>query len=411
MPAKFAPYVIDTDGPEPDDFAKEINDGPHSNMTRLFATISMLALLTACDSPQPFTFGGSDETEETVDETDPNVIADSKFAFDASRGLTMNSVEFDAANNELIINNLPFDGPAGRYINPRSFGGGEIFESIQTPTTGLVKHYAVFIRSDHIQATAAAGVDWGDYGYGGANITRDGFTLPDGGEYVFVGEYVGVRTFEERSGLEFVSGDVVVILDILDFDPVEGIQGAITGTIGNRHVETPEGRVIYGTTPVSLEVVSFTTEEGVFDGGVASSNYADGSNGAMSGTYEGFLAGDDASEIGANVVLQGAAYSQNVQYEIVTYTVTTPAQQVVNPFTGVVTTVPESITEGEVSAMTSDARSNVQDDVDNGIFVPTLTVGASDLPADAVVVGTQIENELVISEDNVREIGVVVAAQ
>lgn len=184
-------------------------------------------MLTACSGTQPFDFDAEFEEEtEVVDPTDPNVTVDSKFAFDREAGLTMNSVtvvENTDGSNHLLINNLPFDGPEGRYDFVSALGAGGVYGSQQTETTGQVKHYAVFISSTHIEAAAAAGEDWVNFGYGGANINRDSFSLPNDGEYVYTGDYVGVRTFEDRAGLELVDGDVRILLDVNDFDPVGGI--------------------------------------------------------------------------------------------------------------------------------------------------------------------------------------------
>ena len=63
-------------------------------MTRSIAILASLFLLIACDTPQPFTFGGGDggdETEDTLDPRDPNDTDDNKFLFDAERGLTIKS--------------------------------------------------------------------------------------------------------------------------------------------------------------------------------------------------------------------------------------------------------------------------------------------------------------------------------
>lgn len=383
-------------------------------MTRSIAILASLFLLIACDTPQPFTFGGGDggdETEDTLDPRDPNDTDDNKFLFDAERGLTMNSVEYNIDDQELIINNLPFDGPDGRYINPVNLGGGQVFESIQTLTTGIVKHYAVYVSSDHIQGVAAAGENWGDFGYGGANIVRDSFSLPNEGEYVFTGDYLGVRTFGDRSGLEMVSADVTMALDILDFDPVEGVQGAIIGWISNRSLENSDGSPRFGATQVFLRLIEFTTDNGNFAEGSAVYYAAGTPDQAGDGTYEGFLAGTDAIEIGANIVLEGADYTQVVYYEVVDYEITTPEQVFVNPVTGMVTTIPATVVTGTASAANGETREFAQNLVDSGIQVGTINVDLATLPDGAVVTSTRIESEPISSTFNAREVGVIVAAQ
>jgi len=230
-------------------------------MIRLIATVSATAMLLGCSAPQPFDWGATvDVTDDTIDPTDPNTSVNSMFAYDREAGLTMNSVEYDREKNDLVINNLPFDGPAGRYDFMARIGGVKVFESRQTATTGQVKHYAVFVESEHIEAAAAAGANWIEYGYGGANINRDrSFSLPRSGEYVYIGEYAAVRTFDDRGGLELVSGDVRIILDVNDFDPVDGIQGALTGTVYNRSVSGVNGERPNRLSPLYLAVTSFST--------------------------------------------------------------------------------------------------------------------------------------------------------
>jgi len=377
-------------------------------MFRLLATISAIATLSACSSPQPFdwaTENGTDETLETIDPTDPNVTVDSKFAYDRARGLTMNSVEYDSENDELIINNLPFDGPSGRYDRFGNVGAAGAYESRQTQYTGRVKHYAVFLRSEHIEAAAAAGADWVEFGYGGANITRDSFSAPIDGEYVYFGDYAGVRTFSDRSGLELVSGDVSILLDVNDFDPVDGIQGAIVGTIYNCSISGLVGSANASLQNVGLVLVEFTTDDGTFNGGGSVTSLANGTDGG-SGSFDGFLAGPNSTDIGANIVMEGPAYSQNVAFDVVTYQVT---EEVLNPVTGDV--VSTFVTYGTASGLTNDERGAIQDLVDSGQTIPFQSYNPLDIPSNAVITGTAIDYQLFVSGFDAREIGVLVAEQ
>lgn len=378
-------------------------------MIRLITTVSTCALLTACSGTQPFEFFGEDLDLSTdpVDPNDPNVSVNSKFAYDLAEGLTMNSVEYDEANQELVINNLPFDGPAGRYDLLRNFGGGEVYESRQTATTGQIKHYAVFLRSDEIEAAAAAGANWIGFGYGGANIVRDGssFSLPSDGEYVYVGDYSAVRTFSDRSGLELVSGDVRILLDVNDFDPVDGIQGAIVGTISNREITTTGGGSRQNLENVTLAVVSFTTTDGTFDDGSAATFLADGSADG-SGSFDGFFAGTNSTDIGANVVMTGTAYSQNVQYQTVEYSYTEDRITFV-PGVGEVT---NTVTlTGSASGLTDNNRELVQGYIDVGAVVPYLGYNPADLPPGATITSSRNDTVLFTSDFDAREIGVLVA--
>ena len=167
-------------------------------MSRLITAVAITAALAGCDGTNPFMLEATAPTGETeaLDENDPNTSVDSKFAFDPAASLTMNSVVYDdngtpndPTDDDLIINNLPFDGPAGRYdavagtqtVSPTGLTTG-IYESRQTATTGQIKHYAVFLQGDYTDATSAAGRDWGNFGNAGANINRSDFNLPSSNE-------------------------------------------------------------------------------------------------------------------------------------------------------------------------------------------------------------------------------------
>ncbi|NBT32043.1 MAG: hypothetical protein EBT13_09130 [Rhodobacteraceae bacterium] len=185
-------------------------------MSRLLvAAVTGFTLLAACDGTNPFmTATVPDGSTEPLEPGDPNTTVSSKFLWDPARSLTMNSVVYDEATDTLTINNLPFDGPDGKYDHVADAPDGTpIYASRQTSTTGLLKHYALFLRSDYIEATAAGSGDWGDYGNAGANVNRSSFSLPSSGEYVYVGDYAGLRTFDEKGGIELVTGDIELILE------------------------------------------------------------------------------------------------------------------------------------------------------------------------------------------------------
>ena len=382
----------------------------------IFALVS-LPLLTACDGAQPFTFGanGVDETEDTIDLQDPNVDVNSKFLYDPNSGMVMNSVAYDAENDELVINNLPFDGPTGRYDHRRVLASGSITSDLydnidrRTSTEAQVRHYAVYVRSEHLEATAALG-NWANFGYGGANLTRDGFDLPQDGEYVFVGTYAGLRSFSDRGGIEIITGDVRILLDVNDFDPFEGIQGAITGTIFNRDVTTPDGSVREGLPSVDLAVVEFSTADGTFVDGSATTFFPDGSP-RDTGSFEGLLAGPDSAELGAHILIEGTANFQQVRYQSVTYEI--PQDDIVIP--GIPGVTADQVIEvapivGQYDALNSDNLEFYQTQVDNGIPVPLIGYNAADLPEGAQVIEVEIETQDISSDFNAQEVGVLASA-
>jgi hypothetical protein len=78
--------------------------------------------------------GGNPFIDESVVEPgDPNISADNRFLWDPKNKLTMNNVEYDSENDQLIINNLPFDGPDGRYDNTLTLVDEDATDSVNAP--------------------------------------------------------------------------------------------------------------------------------------------------------------------------------------------------------------------------------------------------------------------------------------
>lgn len=132
---------------------------------------------------------------------------------------------------------------------------------------------------------------------------------------------------------------------------------------------------------------------------------ANGTDGG-SGSFDGFLAGPNSTDIGANIVMEGPAYSQNVAFDVVTYQVT---EEVLNPVTGDV--VSTFVTYGTASGLTNDERGAIQDLVDSGQTIPFQSYNPLDIPSNAVITGTAIDYQLFVSGFDAREIGVLVAEQ
>lgn len=286
------------------------------------AALAAVLLVAACGG-NPFLSEDQTEPATDLDPQDPNTSVNNKFAWDPENDLTMNAVTYDRVNNQLVINNLPFDGPDGRYDNRFTMANGaQVFESRQTATTGKVKHYAVFLESSAMQATAAAGANWVQYGNAGANINRTSFSLPTGiGEYVYVGNYAANRTFDQRSGIELVSGDVELLVDVLDFDPVDGIQGDIVGSVYNRTRVSLDGSDGRDLPDIYLAELSFENANGTFDEGNVTTFAPDGEVWST-GSYSGLFGGTAGEEIGGYLVMEGTADIQVVTYQQVTYRTT-----------------------------------------------------------------------------------------
>ncbi len=358
--------------------------------------------------------GGTDETPGTVDPTDPNVTVGNKFAFNRQENLTLNRVTYDAAANQLVINNLPFDGPAGVYTQVAGAAASTapnitrgLYESQQTPTTGVLKYYAMFVRSDFLEASAAAGRDWGDFGYAGANINRDSFRLPASGEYVYRGVYGGTRTFDDRGGIELITGNVTLLLDIDDLDPSGGIQGAIVGDVTNRLRIAPSTRGGGALPDISLKLASFNTATGTWEAGEVQTTGAD-TRVRDTGRHEGMIAGPNGQEMGGYLVMEGVADVQRTVYETVAWTLTETAPIIIGGIdTGLTTT---NVTRGTVSGLEGITNTQLQAIVDGGGVLPgLLTANRSVIPAGAVIGNVTLTPLDFRTDFNAREVGVFVS--
>jgi len=353
-----------------------------------------LGALSACGTTagqNPFTVGPTiAQDQAAVEPLNPNETVTNNFLFNTARGLTMNSVTFDQANDQLVINNLPFDGPDGIYDNSNNpIVGLDVYESRVTTTTGQRKYYGVFINLDDLQATAVGTRSYADFGFGGANIVRTStsFDLPAGGEYIYRGTYSAVRTFDDQGGLEIVIGDADLDVDILDLDRVDDQFGAVEGIIFNRQIVDATS----GATGELLPTIVLATAS-INDGGeVLSSNATTFLNGNVrdSGNYEGLFGGATGEELTGFLDLEGPRF-----------------QQTINIQTAI-------LTDGtELSALNADNFAAVQSLVNQG-FNPESNDGGSDPNLLEIaglgalsVASTGVTQQDFTSEGNAREIGV-----
>lgn len=377
-------------------------------MMRSFTTLAVIAVLAGCDGENPFQVEATSPTGETevIDPIDPNTDVNNRFAFDTSRNITMNSVVFDdngtaadPTDDTLVINNLPFDGPDGVYddvagadtVNARG-QRTNIFQNREDVINGEMQYYAVMVRSDYLEATSAAGRNWGDFGFAGANLNRSEYTAPTTPEtsYEYIGVYAATRTYDDRGGIELIRGDVRLLLDVGDLDPNfpgEGLQGAIVGTVTGR-TRDANGDSLVGDLPdISLTVVSFNTATGVWEDEEAFT-YFDGDV-RDTGTHSGLIAGPNAEEMGGYVVMEGAADIQEYTYEVVEW-------QALDGSTGT------------TSALEGLDPDFLQNQVNAGTPIGNLTVDPSDLPPGATETGSTVFTDDISTDYNAREIGVFV---
>ncbi|MCF2904471.1 hypothetical protein L0666_05690 [Octadecabacter sp. CECT 8868] len=377
-------------------------------MSRIITALSIAALLAGCDGKNPFQddiVATNEDTGETelVDANDPNTSVDNKFAYEPTRNLTMNSVDYDdndtpndPTDDTLVINNLPFDGPDGVYDDiagaSTTNADGQttnIFQNTEETISGEMQYYAVMVRSDYLEATSAAGQDWANFGFAGANVNRDEYDTPDDfqGSYTYVGVYAGTRTYDERGGIELIRGDVTLFLDVPDIDPLEGQQGTIVGYVENRTRDANGDQMVGDLPDISIESVTFDTDTGVWADGQASTYY-DGSV-RDNGTHDGLIAGPNAEEMGGYLIIEGVADIQTVQFEVVVW---------------------EDLDGNlnETNGYDVADADTIQAQVNAGIDVGLLTVTAADLPIGANIRGTSTESVDIETEYQAREIGVYV---
>ncbi len=397
-------------------------------MTRFLTAASFLAILAACDSEQPLNFGEVEspvepDTTEQLDPLDPNTDVNDVFDYDFERGLTLNAVSYDADNDVVVINNLPFDGPSGGYDFVRDLGNGlSLYRSRTTATTGLLTYYAVFDATDNLSVTAANGRDWGDFGYGGSNVNRSSFgfpegadnTVPDGtpdvGEYLYTGGYAGLRSLSDRGGIEIVDGQIQLLVDINDVDPDGVTQGSVLATVFARTSRDESGGFLNNLPNIALKRVNFDSTNGTFSNGEAETFDYDGRS-RDTGNYQGMIAGSSGTEVGGTLTIEGVANIQNVVFETVTYEVSETVTETfitIDPLTGlpISTDVDRIITTtGSYAAINDDTTDAIQAIIDAGRIVPTQTVTAADLPPGAVITASEFSEQEFVTDFEAREIG------
>ncbi len=264
--------------------------------------------------------GDGDNPDANGDEigadTDPNhVYADGDL-------LRMNNMRYDAATDEVVFNNIPFDGEDNLYRRDPVATAGLQANGFNTPAyrnvDGFSDFYAVFRRSPsgYAQFGAVATDRYLGFGFGGASAQRLSGTgaLPRTDEqYVFTGEYAAVRTVFDDSGtaVQYVAGTVELEVDVEDFD----VPGAVEGLIVDRRFFDANG-VRIGSLDNS-DFIQLRTAEINFDTWTIESSSAssvsllpDGTPGitagaAPSGTWEGLFAGPNGEEVVGIVVVEG----------------------------------------------------------------------------------------------------------
>lgn len=340
-------------------------------MTRTTAPLLLLMMLAACGDGQPF-FADDEETttpvevEEEVEEVDPSDVLNTGTVrapiaanFVARGDITrreasdedgfsglLASATYNAANDTFLVDGLGFDG-ANTYTRDAAIpqlGSYSVYEAeLETPdalsgapVNQIDPYQLVFGTSQNSLATGEPRTSFAivrtggyvQYGFGGYIYERTGdVVIPSAGQAVYSGDYVGVRVFDARGGLEFTRGTAEVAIDFADFNG----NNAVRGSISDREAFAEDGTPIpvNGTDQLVLPQLRFIIRSGGTDiqangelsGGLTSFTQGDG--GALEvyeeGNYYAVIAGDatnaaDGGEIVGIIVVE----SQDSRYEGVT---------------------------------------------------------------------------------------------
>ena len=269
--------------------------------------VGSLAILVACgggDGSNPIT-GGLGGNDQPIDPADPNVVDGLKFAFNQDDGLVMNALTYDAAADELFINNIPFDTTTGIYERTRDLPNGwGLYENDESGMSGRIPYFAVFEVSatgDTQAAAVASGGFIGDGNVGAtAQRTNGSVALPVTGILNYNGTYAGVRELGETvpggPSAELVQGDAIVNIDFDDFD----ITGDIVGFVINREVYTTAGVFVGNLAAISLAEAFIDRPTATID-----SSAAIAQDGTLNGSWEGVFGGPNGEEIAAYLVVSG----------------------------------------------------------------------------------------------------------
>ncbi|WP_281856139.1 hypothetical protein [Litoreibacter halocynthiae] len=284
-----------------------------NSAVKAFGILSVSALIACGGSGDNPVTGGTVDTD--VDPTDPNVVTGQKFAFDRSVGLVANSIEFrenvagDPSDDQLVINNIPFDTTTGEYDRTGTLPNGwGLYQNTERNLEGRLQYYAVFNQSAtaDVEGGVAASPQYrGSIGNAGAVIRRSGtpVSLPVAGIFNYNGSYSGIREIDNDldttgtvPGITLVTGDALVRVDYGDFD----VTGDIVGSISNRNVYDVNGTFLGSLSNVSLaEALIDRPTQTINESGASSQD------GLLSGTWEGVFGGPTGNEIAAYVILNG----------------------------------------------------------------------------------------------------------
>ena len=255
-------------------------------------------------------------------------------------------VRYIAENDTFYVDNLPFDGgddtPYIRGQAVGSFGDYAVYEAVQQYPDSLngnpinqFTHRAIYgvSRSGNTEFAIIRTGAYQGYGFGGFVYERNGtVVMPTVGQALYNGKGAGLRDYQGRGGLDFITADVQVAIDFDDFNEDTGIyEGAVDGFVFNKRVFDIAGneltdnviaRINAGNNSSlrAIPTTVFTIGPNVMDengeiSGAVTSPFGNNSGQAQeygTGTYYGILSGDNAEELVGIVVTESTTDTESV---------------------------------------------------------------------------------------------------
>lgn len=257
---------------------------------------------------------------------------------------------YDADTDTFYVEGLAFDGnqpegtpyqrnsidlqPGPRPINsplPARFGAYEGPETFPDPLTNVAidqfSHRAVYGKSlsGLTEFAIVRTGSYTEYGFGGYIFQRNGnVVLPSSGQAIYNGDYAGLRDFNGVSGIEYVTGDMDISIDINGFSgscSTDRCSDAVSGTVTNRRIFDRSGNNITqdviddinreeDATLSGLPTLIFRVGPGVMDrngeiNGTLNSNFRNREGRQVQyeeGNYYAIMAGDHTAGSGGEIV-------------------------------------------------------------------------------------------------------------
>ena len=280
----------------------------HIMYKSIFAGICLFALAACGSGVDDGTGGGGtptgvqSTTEDIGTGTAAQRIARYEARTDDGNGYA-ESISYNATDDTFTVDNLPFDGDNtyARDDVVTSLGPFSVYENDSTyadDVTGVLinqfEHKAIrgVSTTGNTEFSIVRTGAYVPYGFGGFLYQRNtGVVLPTTGEAAYNGDYAGLRDFQGRGGLEYVTGQMNVNIDFEDFNAGDAVDGHIT----NRRVFDINGNDITAGILAAL-----TTEQGVAITALPSVNFVIqpgvlSTNGEITGSLSSFIPNDEGS--------------------------------------------------------------------------------------------------------------------